>query len=93
MIWGTMKERLLKVFRFALGSIILTTVASLILSEFSGSFDDYISRTYVFYIITYLSYPLLKKYFHLNNQHGLIYFTLLFFVLCLLYFIFFVKIS
>ena len=92
MIWGTMKERLLKVFRFALGSIILTTLASLILGEFSGSFDDYIGRTYCVYLITYLSYPLLKKYFHLNNQYGLIYFTLLYFILCWLYFIFFVKI-
>ena len=86
-----MKERFFKVLRFALGSIILTTVASLILSEFSGSFDDYIGRTYVVYIITYLSYPLLKTYLHLNQKHGLMYFSLLFFVLCLLYFIFFVK--
>ncbi len=83
-----MKEQILKFLRFLCGYIILSSVALLIFNGISSS------KTYVYgwpsfiYLLTYVIFPEVRKRCNINRKYSFIYFTLLYFILCFLYFIF-----
>ena len=83
-----MKEQILKFLRFLCEYIVLSSLALLIFNGISGA------KVYVYgwpsfiYMVTYIIYPQIRKLFNLNKKYSFIYFTLLYFILCFLYFIF-----
>ena len=85
-----MKRQILKFLRFLCGYIVLSSVALIIFNGISGP------KTYVYgwpsftYFVTYIIYPEIRKRCKIN-KHSFIYFTLLYFILCFLYFIFIFK--
>ena len=83
-----MKEQIVKFLRFLCGYIVLSSLALLIFNGISGA------KVYVYgwpsfiYMVTYIIYPQIRKLFNLNKKYSFIYFTLLYFILCFLSFIF-----
>ena len=83
-----MKEQIVKYFHFVFWGIVLSSLALIILNGISGP-QTYISgRAFFIYMVTYIIYPQIRKLFNLNKKYSFIYFTLLYFILCFLYFIF-----
>lgn len=83
-----MREQILKYFHFVFWGIVLSSLALIILNGISGP-QTYISGgTFFIYMVTYVIYPEIRKRCNINRKYSFIYFTLLYFILCFLYFIF-----
>ena len=68
--------------------IVLSSLALIILNGISGP-QTYISGgAFFIYMVTYIIYPQIRKRCNINKKYSFIYFTLLYFILCFLSFIF-----
>lgn len=83
-----MKEQIVKFLRFLCGYIVLSSLALLIFNGISGPKNYVFGWPSFIYMVTYLIYPLIRKLGNINKKYSVIYFSVLYFILCFLYFIF-----